>query len=44
MLPPDGVKQKFDGVAGSVPQDRVVNNKRKMTMKILLIVMMPTFC
>ena len=53
IIPPDGVKLKLDGVVDSVPPDMglkclmessFMNNGIKMTVKILLKVMMATFC
>ena len=53
MIPPDHVERKLDGVVDNVPphegceclmESLLMNNEIQMAMKILLIVMMPTFC
>ena len=50
VIPPDCVKRKLDGVVDSVPPDKgcevldgLMKNGMRVTAKILLIVMMPTF-
>ena len=53
MILADGVKRKLDGVVDSVPSDKdcevldgklLISNGMKMKLKILLIVMIATFC
>ena len=54
MIPPDGVKEKLDGVVDSVLPDNgcevldgeltLMNNGVKITVKLLLIAMMVIFC
>ena len=52
MVPPDCAKQKLDGVVDSVPpvkafevlDGELAHDGMKMTVKILLIVMIPIYC